>query len=542
MPRLLEPSGSRAVVWRAMALQFIAAGSVALGGIAWGVDPEVDATAITAMGVMATVAGAVMMPFASRISERLVVPTQVAGLGLVSAAVLGSAEPDSPYLLFYLWISVAAWFFLRAGQAVAMTALTVLVSGVVIAAANDGEADAGTWWLTVSGSVVVVSALAGILHGRAQRVISRLADAVVRDPLTGLLNRRGYQDRLEAELKRADRYRTPLSIVLGDLDSFKALNDRFGHRFGDETLRAFADICRHQLREDVDFVARVGGEEFAFVLPNTSESGAIFAAERMRHAIADRLRAPDGAGVSASFGVAVYPQHGTDPEVLLDHADQAMYAAKALGRNRTMAFGENLPRADQPTGQQEHLQAVILLAETLDLRDAGTRAHSETVSGLSRQIAERLGLPRDRVERIRLAGLLHDIGKLGVPDDVLRKPGPLDPAEWAEMRKHPELGARIVEGAGLQDIAEWVLAHHERPDGAGYPYGLPGDQVPLEARILAVADAYEAMTADRPYRQAMGEQAAREQLERGAGTQFDAAVVNAFIGALRAARRDLSPA
>ena len=526
---VLRPSGSNGVVWLSMGILYVAAGAIGLGAVVLGLDPVADERPIIVLGVTATLSGLAVLAVAERISGRLVIPALLLGLVLVSLATVASGEASSPFLFFYLWVGVEAWFFLRAPQAVALTLVTVVVSGAVIAGAHGADRDAGAWWLATVGSLITVSALAAVLHGRAERLIKRLAEAANHDELTRLLNRRGYQQRLEHELARARRYGAPLSIVLGDLDAFKNLNDVFGHRHGDEALRDFADICRRHLRNPVDFVSRVGGEEFAIVLPDTPESGAILAAERIRRAVSDTLRTPDGTPVTASFGVATFPAHGMTAELLLDHADQAMYAAKGLGRNRTIAFGDNLPRAEQATGQQEHLQAVVLLAETLDLRDAGTRAHSETVACLSQRIATALDLPADRVERIRLAGLLHDVGKIGVPDGVLRKPGRLDPQEWAEMRKHPELGARIVEGAGLRDIAQWVLAHHERPDGTGYPLGLTAGEIPLEARILAIADAYEAMTADRPYRRAMARHAAVAELERHAGTQFDAHLVELFL-------------
>src|SRR5829696_313437 len=163
----------------------------------------------------------------------------------------------------------------------------------------------------------------------------------------------------------------------------------------------------------------------------------------------------------------------------------------------------------------------MLLAETLDLRDVSTARHSQTVGRLAEGIARALGLGEERVQRIRAAGVLHDIGKLGVADAILKKPGALTDDEWTEMRRHPELGARILDHANLRDISAWVLAHHERMDGRGYPSGLAGEAIPLEARILAVADAYEAMTADRPYRTALGHDAAREQLRACADSQFD---------------------
>jgi HD-GYP domain-containing protein (c-di-GMP phosphodiesterase class II) len=215
-------------------------------------------------------------------------------------------------------------------------------------------------------------------------------------------------------------------------------------------------------------------------------------------------------------------------------ADQAGLAIEQAQRD---ADGAGVAREQS---QELRLAAVILLAETLDLRDAGTAKHSRTVGAYARHTAAVLGLGTDRVERIHAAGVLHDLGKLGIADAILHKPGKLDEAEWKEIQRHPEIGARILEHAGLEDIAGWVRAHHERVDGRGYPKGLGGEQIPLEARILAVADAYEAMVADRPYRAGIPPVEAREELARCAGSQFDPAVVEAFLRSLDASEHELA--
>jgi putative nucleotidyltransferase with HDIG domain len=178
------------------------------------------------------------------------------------------------------------------------------------------------------------------------------------------------------------------------------------------------------------------------------------------------------------------------------------------------------------------MERVIAIAEELDLRDAGTARHCETVARYAEAIALELGLAEHVVESLRLAGLLHDVGKVGVPRSIVRKPGPLSEQEWAAMRDHPRLGANILEDAGLEDIRDWILAHHERPDGEGYPRRLSDDEIPLEAKILAVADAYEAMTVDRCYRPGIGRERAVAELRGNEGTQFDAVVVEAFIAVL----------
>jgi HD-GYP domain-containing protein (c-di-GMP phosphodiesterase class II) len=174
---------------------------------------------------------------------------------------------------------------------------------------------------------------------------------------------------------------------------------------------------------------------------------------------------------------------------------------------------------------------MLLLAEALDMRDPSTARHSYTVGRYARATAVALGLVADRVDRVHAAGVLHDLGKVGISDAILHKPGALTEAEWVEMKRHPGIGAQILSHAGMLDIAEWVGAHHERIDGQGYPDGLRGDEISLEARILAVADAYEAMIAERCYRPAMSEEAARAELLRCSGTQFDPVVVSAFLAA-----------
>lgn len=353
------------------------------------------------------------------------------------------------------------------------------------------------------------------------------------DPLTGLRNRRGFQSGMEAGIAAG---RT-VSLLICDLDNFKRVNDSLGHGVGDRVLEAFAGLLRTCTRLS-DVPTRLGGEEFALVLPDADGAAAMAVAERLRRSVRDHF-ADHPAHVSVSVGVATTGPELTSAGALMRAANRGLYAAKHLGRDRCVAYHaqtlEMLDAVREADGAaREQLAAAMLLAETLDLRDVGTARHSETVGRYAEQIARALGWDLPRVERVRAAGILHDIGKLGISDAILHKPGRLEPHEWDEMRRHPELGARILEHANLRDIAGWVLAHHERVDGAGYPRGLAGDDIPAESRILAVADAYEAMTADRPYRRALPEAEARAELLGGAGAQFDARVVEAFLGVLAA--------
>jgi HD-GYP domain-containing protein (c-di-GMP phosphodiesterase class II) len=205
-------------------------------------------------------------------------------------------------------------------------------------------------------------------------------------------------------------------------------------------------------------------------------------------------------------------------------ADHAGLALEQSQRDDAAAAGAQ--------AQELRLAAMMLLAEALDLRDPSTARHARMVGRYARETAVALGLEPSRVERVHAAGVLHDLGKLAIADAILHKPGPLTDAEWDEMRRHPEVGAQILEHGGMHDIADWVRAHHERIDGCGYPAGLGGSEISLEARILAVADAYEAMVADRPYRGRMSAELAREELMRCSGSQFDPVVVRAFLEAL----------
>jgi diguanylate cyclase (GGDEF)-like protein len=382
------------------------------------------------------------------------------------------------------------------------------------------------------------------------RLNDRLREDSRRDSLTGLRNRRALVEDLPAVELAARRDGRPFAIAICDVDRFKAYNDHLGHLAGDQALRSLATMIRAQLRAG-DEAYRYGGEELVLVLRDAGAREALAAAERVRAAVAAAaLPHPgDPSGfVTVSAGVA---SGIADASGLMARADRALYAAKSAGRNRVVAAGEAPAparrRSDHADADGERslgrggtaaevpdlrLAAAMLLAETLDLRDAGTAEHSRTVGAYARDTAAALGLSPERVERLQAAGVLHDLGKLGVPDAILHKTGPLDDAEWREMRRHPEIGARILEHAGLGDIAAWVRAHHERLDGCGYPSGLGAAEIPLEARVLAVADAYEAMVADRPYRTGVPPEQARAELLRCCGTQFDPEVVQAFLSTL----------
>jgi diguanylate cyclase (GGDEF)-like protein/putative nucleotidyltransferase with HDIG domain len=368
------------------------------------------------------------------------------------------------------------------------------------------------------------------------RQLEHLQHLAEHDPLTGLRNRRDFEPRIQRDIERSGP-ESAVSVLVCDLDNFKRVNDTLGHEAGDDVLRRVAELLIRSTRGS-DVPTRLGGEEFAIVLRDTDNAAALVVAERLRREVREEF-AEFPLGVSVSIGLAASGGDLATAQEVLRAANRALRVAKRLGRDRAVPYQAHtigmLDTLRQGAGTTaEQLAAAMLLAETLDLRDPATARHSQTVGRLAEQTGRQLGWATSRVERLRAAGVLHDIGKLGISDAVLLKPGSLDDEEWLEIQRHPEIGARILEHANLRDIADWVRAHHERVDGRGYPHGLTGAAIPAEARVLAVADAYEAMTADRPYHARLSQGAAELELRRAAGSQFDAAVVDALLAAISA--------
>jgi two-component system, cell cycle response regulator len=461
--------------------------------------------------------------------------TLALGTALVTAAVWHEGASSRYAVLYVLIVLYAAYFFSRIQTAVQVVfASTAYASAVLAHHPDDG--DVSRWLITV-GVMGVATVLVFALKERLEGVISRLEATARTDVLTGLANRRGFEETFETELERAKRSGRELSLIVGDLDHFKRLNDLYGHGAGDAALETVAKVMNAAKRR-IDSAARVGGEEFALVVPESDEREAYMLAERLRRAVRD-ASAAEGPALTISFGLAVYPRHGRTPETLFLAADQALYAAKELGRDRTVIHNPEVADvmgvaagARDDGGADDYLATVLALAEALEGRADGSISSSRVVSRYAELIAREMWLSEEVIERVRIGGLLHDVGKIGVPESVLNKPEPLDDRDWHEIRRHPLVAARILDSHTVADIRGWILSHHERPDGQGYPHGLAGDDIPLEARILAVADAYQAMTSERIYRTAMAPGEARVELQRGIGSQFDERVVQAFTRVL----------
>jgi diguanylate cyclase (GGDEF)-like protein len=378
-------------------------------------------------------------------------------------------------------------------------------------------------------SIALVGPLLAIaLYQRSTHRALRAMRLALTDPLTGLGNHRHFHERLQRELLRAEEQARPLTLCFVDVDDFKKVNDRHGHPSGDRVLSQVGS----RLRQGGE-AFRLGGDEFALLFVDHDEGMALAAA----NSIVERIATVDFdhiGTVTVSAGLATFPMQGSGRDELIRLADSALYWAKEHGKNRVRLYRpevvelSELKRLAAGPDKAARYRAAASLAKAVDARDTYTGRHSDRVSELAAKVAKRLGLDAEQIELTRLAGRLHDLGKLAIPEEILRKPGMLSDSERLVLERHPQIGFRMLDSLGVDPVAELVLHHHERWDGTGYPEGLRGEQIPLGARIIFVSDAYDAMTSDRVYQPKLSSPAALAELERCAGTQFDPGIVAAF--------------
>jgi diguanylate cyclase (GGDEF)-like protein len=370
---------------------------------------------------------------------------------------------------------------------------------------------------------------------------ARIDGLALKDPLTGVLNHRGLHDALHDTLDGARDRGEKVAVVVLDIDHFEELNDGAGHAAGDEALRIAARMLEGELRPG-DVCGRIGGDEFLLALPDSDAWGAERVVERLRSALASVSEAagePGAPALTFSAGIAEFPRDARDQIGLMRLADGALYRAKRSGRNRCVVYSSFV---DAPLSLQEEAErartaglanTVYALARAVDLKDGYTHQHSARVAQYAAVLGREMGMSEEEIDQLRTAGILHDVGKVGVADAVLLKPARLTDDEFLEMQRHSTLGRDIIQGAGLPEIAEWVLYLHERWDGRGYPDKLEGEEIPLASRVLGVADAFEAMTSSRLYRRGMAVEKALDELERAAGEQFDPAVAHRMVHLVR---------
>jgi diguanylate cyclase (GGDEF)-like protein/putative nucleotidyltransferase with HDIG domain len=356
----------------------------------------------------------------------------------------------------------------------------------------------------------------------------QLEVAAMRDPLTGLATLQAFDRRLDAAVTRARRHSQKLSLAVVDIDAFRAINTRYGRETGDQVLRALGAKLT-ELAPAHDFVTRSSADEFLLLLP---DHGAVEAAEPFVRLLKEleALRVNKLECVSASVGIAEYRLPMTPAELIAAAGDR-LRRARMNGGGRTESQTASMDRV-LPS------DTIAGLAEALLERDRPTGEHSERVAELAVEVARGLGLDEREAERVRGAALLHDIGKVGIPDDILHKGSDLTEPEWRTMREHPGIGERIVRSIpGLGPVARIIRHEHERWDGTGYPDGLSGEEIPIGARIVLACDAYHAMISDRPYRPARSHPEALRELAAGAGSQFDPQITELLISHLFTSRQ-----
>jgi diguanylate cyclase (GGDEF)-like protein len=411
---------------------------------------------------------------------------------------------------------------------------------------------------------VVAALLAGFLVWRlaarpVEQMKRRLADERAQfealaheDPLTGLPNKRAFHERVDAELARAAREYYPVAVVVLDLDRFKQINDTWGHAVGDEALVKLSRHISAELRAG-DIAGRMGGDEFTLALVRADSHSAERVLKRLRDKLDALSIGPAGERLGFSAGIAEFPRHARDRAQLVECADAALYWGKADGRGRSMIYRPDRGDAVSPQKSEEAvrrrslLSTLTALAKAVDSKSRWTASHSERVAAYAVTIAKSFDLAEDRVDAIRQAALLHDVGKIGIRDSILTKEQPLNLEELDELQRHSELGRAMLSGAGLPELARWVFHLHERFDGEGYPYGLAGREIPMESRILHVADALDVMTRPSAYRRHRPLREALAEISYCSGTRLDPEVAGRVIelverGELRVQGHDARPA
>lgn len=394
-----------------------------------------------------------------------------------------------------------------------------------------------------------------VMHNEIVKSNKKLRRLALIDSQTGLYNHRYLAEFIETELNRTKRFNAHISLTLLDIDYFQSINDLYGHQFGDMVLKQFAHCLRKIVRR-YDILVRYGGEEFIIISPGIEKTRAMKQAQRIMEYISSYSFGDKTYSIKLklSMAVASYPEDNIAKGIdLVNIADKILHKVKDEGGNKLYSAEDMLVKKNNKknshmnvsalenriekltkSGKQSLMQSIFAFAKAIELRDHYTGEHVENTVYYATEIAKRLNLSGEDISNIRQASMLHDLGKIGISDNILHKKSMLTKHEYEEIKKHPQIGADIIRPMKfMHDIVPLVLYHHERWDGNGYPSKLKGEEIPLGARIIAVADVYQALTSDRPYRKAFSKEKAIEIIKKSAGEQFDPKIIKIFLEILK---------
>lgn len=392
----------------------------------------------------------------------------------------------------------------------------------------------------------------------SKTVLKKLKNISAKDPLTQLYTYQYFTERLDIEIRHAKKYMYPLSIILIDIDYLKSINDTYGHRVGNSLLKKFSQYLK-QLVRDTDIITRYVGSGFAIILPNANKPSALASGQRLcekiqKHSFKiQKVKAK----LKTSIGIISFPDDGISSVTgIIDALDKAVARAKERGGNRICSYEgvtgkqkvmiskreeiEGLKSSLKKAGKkldQALLESIYAFAKAIEMRDHYTGEHAEKMITIVRGIGKELNLPYKKIVGLEHAAVLHDLGKIGIDDKILRKKAKLTKKEYAQIKRHPLIGAEIIRSIHfMKEVVPFILYHHERYDGKGYVAGLKGEEIPLGARVLAIADVYQALISDRPYRKAFPRKKAIEIIKEGSGNQFDPEIVKALLKSIKRKR------
>lgn len=532
-----EHSAGQAALWAV----YSTIGAMLLLGAGWGVSKHRGTPWVTWQVL-------VIASFAAFSAALLVWPTRFLGAApaeattadlLVSVAYMIAYHVFFMASVYYLTTGTARWVSrpqrtTRASNARTSVLVTAFALGsVALLALAAYVAPPGSFDRAFYFAALALTTVAAVLRTSLADIESlSLREQSSADPLTSVWNRATFMEALKEAVAKAETFGGDLTLAVADIDDFARFNVMHGREAGDQALVAIATALRDSSPEGAS-VARLGGDEFAVVLEGVTKSDAHAVLRRMLDSVG---RASFGTEpITLSVGTASWPQDAPAASELLVAADGALYWAKYQGKHRIQEFNETVVRAldadERARGLAHKSRGDIVraLAAATDARDSATAYHSRQVAALAFLVAESLGLCTERVQDIQMAALLHDVGKVAVPDAVLRKRSRLSPGERAVLREHAELGARILDGTELAYMAPWVRAHHERWDGTGYPDGIAGPAIPLEARIVSACDLYDRMVSGTPERGPLSRAAAVQELDQSMARALDPDVAEVLI-------------